>query len=195
MVIISGCDKTINENNDKIAYISVNSESDHKKTFDELNLGIIYDFNLNLPRADKSWVEIWVEAYKDGELVEPAPLAELSYGMSPVQLQEGNVGMGIINPDSDEIQFLLYGSGGVLRSPVMEDNIFTGSGISSWDYAIGNTTVELDSGEEKLLAVYRQAENQLRTYDYQDSDSLDKMIKEDQTVLLLKIKVEERSGS
>ncbi len=30
----------------------------------------------------------------------------------------------------------------------------------------------------------------MRTYDYQDSESINKMIKEDKTVLLLKIKVE-----
>lgn len=42
-----------------------------------------------------------------------------------------------------------------------------------------------------MLAVYRQSEDQLRTYDFQDLDSINKMINEDKTVLLLKVKVEE----
>ena len=45
------------------------------------------------------------------------------------------------------------------------------------------------------MAVYRQGEEALRTaYDYQDLDSINKMINEDKAVLLLKIKLEERIG-
>ena len=59
MVISVGCNNVSNKNN-KIAYISLNTESDYKKTFKELDLGIIFDFDLKLPNADKSWVEIWM---------------------------------------------------------------------------------------------------------------------------------------
>lgn len=193
MLLTTGCSRIIG-NTDKMAYISSNTESDYKKTFEDLNLGVVFDFDLMLPAADKSWTEIWVEGYRDGELIEPGRLADLSFGISPNQVEKGNMGLGILNPNSDVMQFLLYSPGAVMKSEIREDNIFTGSGGSTWDYAIGNSTVELDSGEEKVLAVYRQVENQLRTYDYQDSESLNKMIKEDQIVLLLKIKVTEKTG-
>ena len=49
------------------------------------------------------------------------------------------------------------------------------------------------SGEEKVLAVYRQVEKQLKFFDFQDPESINKMINEDKIVLLLKIKVEERN--
>lgn len=69
---------------------------------------MIFDFNLMLPNADKSWVEIWIEGYSDGEIVEPFPLIGLSYGLSPNQEVEGNMRFGIINPNSDEVQLLFY---------------------------------------------------------------------------------------
>lgn len=191
MAISVGCNKTQGNSDDKIAYISSNTDSSYIKTFEELGLGVIFDFDLMLPNADKSWVDIWVEGYSDGKLVEPIPLVELSYGLSPKEVEEGNMGFGIINPNSEEMQFFLYAPG-VSSKPSHIDNFFIESGISSWDYAIDNKRVELESGEEKILAVYRQVENQLRTYDFQDLDDIGKMIDEDKTILLLKIKVEEK---
>lgn len=87
MVISVGCNNIINKN-DKIAYISLNTESNYKKTFEELDLGIIFDFNLTLPNADKSWVEIWLEGYSDGKIIEPFPLTGLSYGSFPNEVAE-----------------------------------------------------------------------------------------------------------
>ncbi|NLY44440.1 MAG: hypothetical protein GX053_00365 [Tissierella sp.] len=192
MVISAGCSNVFNKNN-KIAYIFSNTESIYQKTFEELNLGIIFDFNLRLPNADKSWVEIWVEGYSDGEMVEPFPITGLSYGLNPKQVVEGSMGFGIINPNIDEMQFLFYSPDANTKTELnyINNDFFIDDGISGWGYAINNKMVELESGEEKLLAIYRQAENQLRTYDYQDPDSINKMINEDKKVLLLIIKVEE----
>lgn len=103
------------------------------------------------------------------------------------------MGFGIINPNSDDMQFLFYSQGVKSKTEpnFIDNDFFINDGISSWDYAIDNKRVELESGEEKLLAIYRQSEDNLRTYDYQDIDYINKMINEDKTVLLLKIKVEE----
>lgn len=76
MIIISGC-----TNKDSIATISVNSDSEHTNTFKKLNLGELYDFDFKLNNADKTWVNVWIESYKDGKQ-EPQPIAELSYGKS-----------------------------------------------------------------------------------------------------------------
>jgi len=62
--------------------------------------------------------------------------------------------------------------------------------VSSWDYSIESEKVEFDYGEEVILAVYRQGKESLRSgYDYQNLEYINKIIKEDTTVLLLKIKV------
>ena len=188
MIFITGC----TNDKDKIAYISSNTNSEYEKTFKDLQLGIIYDFNLKLPYADKSWVNIWVEGYRDGKPMEPSILTELSYGFSPQQVEEGRMGFGIINSNND-IQLFLYSAGIHSLPQSVDNNLFSQSAISSWDYAIGSKEIGLKSGEEKIIAVYRRAENSIRTYDYQDIDSLNKMIEEDTTVLLLKIKVEERN--
>lgn len=65
---------------DKIAYITVNVDSEYENTFKDLGLGILFDFKLRLTNADKSWVDIWVEGYSNGKAVEPFPLKQLSYG-------------------------------------------------------------------------------------------------------------------
>jgi len=194
MIFIAGCSgETKSSNKGKIAYVSTNVDSKYQGTFKELNLGVLFDFNLKVPNADRSWVNIWVEGYSNGKAVEPFPLRQLSYGLGPRQVEEGHMGFGIINPNSDEPQLFLYSSGASINPRGIENNFLIKSGISSWDYAIGSEPVGLEPGEEKVLAVYRQGEEALRTaYDYQDLDSINKMINEDKTVLLLKIKLEER---
>jgi hypothetical protein len=138
-------------------------------------------------------VDIWVEGYSNGKAVEPFPLIALSYGLSPKQVEKGQMGFGIINPNSDETQFFLYSSGVSMRPHRISNRLFVESAITSWDYAVGNETIGLVSGEEVVLAVYRQSKDSLRTgYDYQDVDSINTMISEEETVLLLKIKVEEK---
>ena len=195
MIFIAGCnDETKNSNKGKIAYVSTNVNSKYESTFIELNLGVLFDFNLKVPNADKSWVNIWVEGYSNGKAVEPFPLRQLSYGLSPKQVEEGHMGFGIINPNSDEPQLFLYSSGASMTPRGIENNFLIKSGISSWDYAIGSKPVGLESGEEMVLAVFRQGKGALRAgYDYQELDSINKMINEDKTVLLLKMRVDERT--
>jgi hypothetical protein len=59
-IFSAGCSSKI-RNNKKIAYISLNTDSEYVNTFIELQLGTLFDFNLKLTDADKSWVNIWVE--------------------------------------------------------------------------------------------------------------------------------------
>lgn len=190
MVIVAGCTDESN-NNKKIAYICANANSEYQNTFEELKLGIIFDFNLELTRADKSWVNIWVEGYSEGKAVEPFHITELSYGLSPEQTIKGRTGFGIINPGGEEPQIFLYSLGASQRPHGIINDFMKESSISTWEYAVGNEAIGLEPGEEKILAVYRQGEDTLRSgYDYQDQDSIDEMINKDKTVLLLKIKVD-----
>ncbi|GIP32767.1 hypothetical protein [Paenibacillus sp. J2TS4] len=176
---------------EKIAYLSANDNSSYATTFSDLHLGNILDYHLKLTKADQSWVTIWVEGYIDGEKAEPFRLTELLYGLNPNdELVEGSMGFGIIDRFKD-VSFFLY-SHGVSTTSKAIDIILKreGVGISGWDYAIGKEKVSLESGETKVLGVYREAKDSMRTYDYQDEEAIHQMIKEDMTVLLLKIKVE-----
>ncbi len=54
LLVISECTNS----NDQLATISVNFNSEYVKTFDDLQLGLLYDFDFKLPNADKRWVRI-----------------------------------------------------------------------------------------------------------------------------------------
>lgn len=190
-LIIVGCSNQANKE-EKIAYISANDNSEYEKVFEEIGLGILFDYKLNLPYANRSWVTVWLEGYKNGSN-EPIHLNEISYGLSPNKVEEGHMGFGIINPNSDNPSVFLYFPSGSLPPHSIDGITFSRKGtISSWDYAIGSETIGLGTGETKILAVYRESENSLKTYDSLEMSSIKQMIDDDLTVLLLKIKVEER---
>ncbi|MFB7642643.1 hypothetical protein [Peribacillus butanolivorans] len=184
LIIISGC-----TNKDSIATISVNSDSEHTNTFKKLNLGELYDFDFKLNNADKTWVNVWMESYKDGKQ-EAQPLVELSYGKSPNKVEEGNLGFGIINTNDTRLGFLYAPN--VTAAPQTIDKIHSVGVFSGWDYAIGKDKVELKLGETYLLGAYRESNgNSIRTYNLQDENEVKKMISDDKIVFLLKIKIEE----
>jgi len=181
LVIITfvGC-----SNDNKIAYVSKDDDNTYERTFSELNIGEILSYNLKLVEADNNWVKIWLEGYSNGEKIDQYSDIQLQYGLSP---QKGKMGIGIINAHDRDLIFL-YAPG--VKSSPRETGIIKKDGVSVWGYAIGNETIELDLGETKIIGVYRQDKNSLRTYDYQNEESINDMIKEDDTVLLLKIKIE-----
>ncbi|RDW17667.1 hypothetical protein [Oceanobacillus chungangensis] len=190
LVLSSGC---TNSSDNKVT-ISVNSDSEYVNTFEDLNLGILYDFDFKLPNADKSWVNLWVERYYYGKR-ESKPLTQLSYGNSPNEVDEGHLGFGMINPNSEDTLVFVYGPDVSTQPSIIEYESKTDI-FSSWDYAIGNEEVELELGETKILAVYRETEgNSISTIDLQDEESVNRMIKEDAMVLLLKIKIEEKNAN
>ncbi|MEK4511151.1 hypothetical protein EJP82_02505 [Paenibacillus anaericanus] len=191
-LMVIGCSKADEPSgNEKIAYISAKENSQYEKTFKDLNLGVLYDYHLKLPQADKSWVKIWVESYKNGEKMDPFHVEELSYGNNPAPSVEGPMGFGIINTNAEKPLFFLYSSDASIPPHEIE-NVLNQEGVrgSLWDYAIGKEEVALESGETLVLGVYRQFKESFRPYDYQDNDQITQMINEDMTVLLLKIRVE-----
>ncbi|RIW32005.1 hypothetical protein D3H55_14085 [Bacillus salacetis] len=173
--------------------ISINENSDYEKTFADLSLGVLFDFEFHLPHADDRWVTLWVEEYRNGAK-ETEPLTQLSYGNSPEQVEKGNLGFGIINPNSEDPQVFLYGPG-VKSMPEQVKTIFKQDMMTSGEYALGEDEVELNLGETKILAVYRGTSgNSMRTIDFQDEETIDYVIEHEDTVLLLKIKVEEKKA-
>ena len=189
MIFSAGCSK--NATDDKIAYISANTNSEYSKVYKELLLGTLFDFNLRLPDADKSWVTIWVEAYRNGKSVEPLHIIELTYGLNPEKKVEGHMGFGMLY-NNDETQVFLY-SKGIKTSNQNITNLLSKHACSAWNYAIGDKPVGIDSGKEVILATYIQNEGSIKAgYDYTDINSIKQMISENKTVLLLKIKIEKK---
>ncbi len=90
----------------EVSTISVNADSGYENTFNDLNLGNLFDFNFYLPDADQRSVTLWVEKYEDGEK-DDKPLIELSYYDSPNKVGEGNVGFGMIDSDTEHFFILL----------------------------------------------------------------------------------------
>ncbi|MBT2640469.1 hypothetical protein [Bacillus sp. ISL-39] len=188
LVLSSGCSNL----DDKTATISVNSDSEYVNTFEDLNLGILFDFDFTLYNADKSWVNLWVERYNDGTKETP-PLTQLSYGNSPNKVNEGSMGFGMINPNSEDPLVFLFGPD-VWTQPQIIKKESTANRLSTWDYAIGKEEVELEMGETKILAVYRETENDsLRAVNLQDEETIKEIINQDDTVLVLKVKIEEKN--
>ncbi|QHE51490.1 hypothetical protein GS400_05335 [Pontibacillus sp. HMF3514] len=186
LILVTSCS---NGSDSKIT-IKPTPNSDYVTTFEDLNLGHLFDFEFRLPEADQRWVKVWVERYKDGEKV-PGRVTELSYGKSPQNLDKGHLGFGVISPDRKDNLFFLYAPG-VKESPKKSQLTVNFEGMQGWRYAIREEEeTELKLGETKLLAVYRSSiNNSMRNYDFQDEEQLDRMLKEDSENLLLKIKVE-----
>lgn len=150
--------------NEEQATISANGDSAYATTFKDLHLGILYDFNLKLPNANTNWVNLWVERYHDGKQ-ETEPIAELSYGNSPNKVEEGHLGFGMINPNTEDPLVFLYGPNVKSHPSIIKKESESGI-LSSWDYAIGDEKVGLAFGETKILAVYRESKgNSMRTVD------------------------------
>ncbi|MGG3738804.1 hypothetical protein [Aeribacillus pallidus] len=192
LAILGGCQENSDTDEDIVAYISLNEDSVFKQTFDQLALGNIFDFHLKLPQADQSWVDIWVEGYKNGQKVSDHPITQLSFGKSPKEVDEGPIGFGIINPGDEGQLYFLYGPGVSANPHEIEEEFIIESGMTGWEDGVGTETVRLTSGETKILGAFRHTENSMETYDLSDPEAVERMIQEDTFVLLVKIKVEKR---
>jgi hypothetical protein len=182
-------------NNDKrdAPTISINQDSDYEQTFNDLNLGVLFDFDFYLPHADERWVNLWVERYQDGKK-DPEPLAELSYGNSPEEVDEGRLGFGMINPDSKDTMVFLYGPGISTQPIPIAENQSDPSTLRTSEFTIGKEEEALKLGKTIVLAVYRESgAESIRPFDVKDEESVKRVIQEDKTVLLLKLKVEEKN--
>ena len=184
LIIISGC-----TDKESITTISVTSDSEHVNTFKKLNIGELYDFDFKLNHADKTWVNVWIESYKDGKQ-DSQLLDELSYGKSPNKVEEGNIGFGIINTNDAPLGFLYAPN--ITTTPHKIENIRSVGVFTGFDYSMEEEKVELKVGKTYLLGAYRVSKgNSIRTYNLQDENEVKKMISDDKIVFLLKIKIEE----
>lgn len=133
-----------------------------------------------------------MERYQDGKK-DPEPVAELSYGNSPEEVDEGRLGFGMIKPDSKDTMVFFYGPGVNTQPIPITENQSEPSTLRTSEYAIGKEEEALKIGKTIVLGVYRESgNNSFRPLDVQDEESVKGVIQEDKTVLLLKLKVEEK---
>ncbi|PKR78394.1 hypothetical protein CEY16_01155 [Halalkalibacillus sediminis] len=181
---------------DKRPTISMNPDSEYIKTFEDLSLGILFDFEFYLPEADQRWVNLWVEKYENGKKASE-PFGQLTYDLSPQEESEDHLGFGMINPNSEDTSLFLYGPGVKSHSSITDTNINNETGkATSWGYALGDEEeLKLNLGEPTILATYRKSKDgSISTVDLKDEESIENMISENEFVLLLKIEVTEEKN-
>ncbi|WP_085505335.1 hypothetical protein [Thalassobacillus devorans] len=188
-VISSSCEQATS----KQATIAKAEDSKYAATFEELSMGMLWSFEFYLPDADKRWVNVWVERYRDGEK-DPDPVTQLSYGMSPNEVDEGNLGLAIISPELKQPSIFLYAPGVTQSAKRMEEG-FNENLASAWGYGLGDEKLELGLGETVTLGGYRQAstKDSIKVQDFSSEASIEEMIDKDHLVLLLKMKIEEKT--
>lgn len=185
LLFSAGCSST----GEEAATLTFNPNSDYTNTFRELHLGNLSDFNFKLNHADKRWVNLWVEQYIDGEK-EPDPLVELSYGNSPNEVEEGNLGLGIIDTGEDYLAFL-YGPSVSMKPTSFSSQTNSAVLNSALSFEEGEE-IKLETGETRILAAYSETDSSIvSTMNLQNEALINKMIKEREMVLLLKIKIED----
>ncbi|WP_042473203.1 hypothetical protein [Bacillus ndiopicus] len=168
--------------------IEPKTDSDYTRTFSELNLGQLWDFDFYLPEANHRSVHLWVEKYSDGKKDEQFE-ASLTYGNSPTDEEKGRLGLGLINGEMASL--FLYGPG-VKSQPQIAASFKLNEGLSAWHYAFDKKQT-LELGTPYVLAAFRQTmDNTLRSgYDLTNEEEIQQMLEDDTNVLLLKIKIEE----
>ena len=96
-LLLAGC-----ANQNQAAEIEASPESDYVKTFEELSLGRLFDFQFELKQADKRGVKLWVEHYQNRKKKD-VPAVDLIYGEDQNnETAEGHLGFGIITPTNKE---------------------------------------------------------------------------------------------
>ncbi|WP_246939185.1 hypothetical protein [Bacillus pinisoli] len=188
-MFLIGCSKPTNGEN-YVAYISANPESEYEKTIEELGMGILYDFQIDLPYADKTKVNLWIEGYKDGEKL-PEDLSGIGFGHSPEKEEKGRLGFALFKPSTGEESLMIYTPSGRVEPHHISLNPIEASKPFGSGYGISNDQVGIRSGETITLAVFQQSTNNIiESFDFQDEDSINEMIEKGYTVLLYKMKAE-----
>ncbi|GAA4077614.1 hypothetical protein [Amphibacillus indicireducens] len=185
IILSAGC----TSKNNNVATLRVNQDSNYVETFEDLSLGNIFDFEFTLPEAENKWVNLWVDSYVDG-VKQADPLISLNYGNSLNEADEGHLGFALVTLDSADLLAILYAPG-VSGRGVIERNPQEGV-ISSFEIINEQESIEIKTGEPTILAVYRETTNHsIRTVNLKDAASVEQIIKQDDLVYLLKIKIEE----
>ena len=187
-VVISGCN--VSEASEKSTVVKLSQNEDRKQAFTDLNVVSVLDFDLTWRDADETELFIWAEQYKDGRL-DPEQIISLST-YSEETKENGNIGMGIADVNSETPMVVLYAPGSAMRSE-LENKLDYTNAAYGWEAAIGEESLKVEEGKTYLLGVYRVSDGlSIASYDLQNEGEVERMIKDDRTGFLLKMKVEKK---
>ena len=191
VIFTFGC-SDVSKDNKTIAYISQSKNSDYEKTFNELKIGRIFDYEYKLVNADKTSVQGWLEVYEKGKMTDDNIGGfEYIFRLSE-KGEEGNLGFGAIESANGNSSIFFYSPSFTMTPYNIEYDFNKDVGIKSWANAIKEQTLSIEKGQEVILAVYRERKgNELIEYNYQNPDSIEKIIKEDNKVILFKFKIDD----
>lgn len=187
IVVAGGCSNETPER--KIGTIAIHSNSDYEETLQSLNLGMVFDFHLNIPKSDRRWIHLWVESYHDQNIDEPIHVTDLQFTHEHSD-KAIRVGCALINPDLVHPSIVLYGAGATSRFDQLEE-FFEGATDWSWDYAIPNQTVDLTVGKEMVLGLVRKEGPYAGNVDYQDPEVIRELVQDHEGVLVLKMEIKD----
>ncbi|MCR8843479.1 hypothetical protein NQ117_07265 [Paenibacillus sp. SC116] len=197
IMLLSGCSLFEGDTEDKNEIAVIHADDSYAATFKELGIGKVGNYKLKLHRADRSWVDIWVEGYKKGKKIDE-PIAALSYGRSPHETYEGRVGLAWIYGANNKDMIKLYTESSSAGMVAIDQFIGDKSelGRTGWEYTMGEEGVSLQSGETALIGSFRMNKGSIRSgYEGTHPEAVQEMIQSNDTVMLLKIKVSEKENN
>ncbi len=191
VIFTFGC-SDVSKDDKIIAYISQSNNSDYEKTFNDLKIGRVFDYEYKLVNADKTSVQGWLEVYENGQMIDDN-IAGFKYIIrSSKNGEEGNLGFGVIESVNGNSSIFFYSPSFKMTPYNIEYDFNKDIGINSWANAIKDQTLSIEKEQEVILAVYREIKgDNLIEYNYQNSDSIEKIIKEDNKVILFKFKIDD----
>lgn len=191
LIFTFGCNDVSKDDKTR-AYISQSKNSDYEKTFNELKIGRIFDYEYKLVNADKTSVQGWLEVYEKGKMTDDNIGGFKYIFRTSEKGEEGNLGFGAIESANGNSSIFFYSPSFTMTPYNIEYNFNKDQGINSWANAIKDQTLSIEKGQEVILAVYREIKgNELIEYNYQNTDSIEKIIKKDNKVILFKFKIDD----
>lgn len=196
ILLLTSCAKTEGENHD-IAILSPYKDRSHAESIKLAGLGHLLDYQIQLPRANESWIQVWIEGYVDGKQVQEDPIWGLSFGHSPLAKETGPLGVGFI-PFEDSVLVYGYGLGARLSPTRLPDEYSVAIKNANLAYAATEEdAIRLQAGESRIIGTYWQMKvgESLRSADFSNEEDVMAFTQEHSVVLLVKIQVTESGSS
>ena len=185
-VMVSGCN--VSKASGGSTEIKVSENTDRQQAFADLGLASVLDFDLTWQDADETELVIWAEQYADGKIEEQA----ISFtDSSEEEKVKGHIGMGIVDTEDAPPTIVVYALGSSMRG-ALERKIDHSNAFYGWS-SIDDEKVKLEIGKTYTIGAYRVSSgHSIRTYNLQSEDEVKKMMKDDRTGFLLKVKLEKK---
>ena len=185
--VVSGCN--VSEASGGSTVIKVSENTDRQQAFTDLGLVSVLDFDVTWQDADETELVIWAEQYKGGKLDTEQIISFTTY--SEEAKKKGHLGMGIVDAEDAPPMIVAYALESSMRV-ALEGKIDHSNAFYGWS-SIDDEKVKLEIGKTYTIGAYRvSSDPSIRTYNLQSEDEVERMMKDDRTGFLLKVKLEKK---